>query len=245
MSPEAVQKIINTNCTNCEFSPDALNLYLIRLMSNMFHRKIQRNIKATLSHEPSPPEELRMESSQKREQRYLRIHTTFSSPWFGLASDCDTTKWLLQHRLFKSATAEEVENFETLGAVCKEEHSVTEDMNDTGQVTGVTTIWPKDTCQVKNLGGDVLQEESAREMTRESQQKTKSTEDDVCGDVRACARALAFVRAIKKRLSLRILLAEYERSPTKGAESKFQLEVNELTPFLAKLNLNQSWMSTN
>lgn len=54
MSPEALQKIINTNC---EFSPDALNLYLICLVSNMLHRKIQGNIKVVLSHEPSHPAE--------------------------------------------------------------------------------------------------------------------------------------------------------------------------------------------
>lgn len=56
MSPEALQKIINTNC---EFSPDALNSYLIRLMSNMFHRKIQGNIKVLISSEPSHPAEPR------------------------------------------------------------------------------------------------------------------------------------------------------------------------------------------
>lgn len=39
MSPEAVQKIINTNC---EFSPDALNLYLICLVSKMFYSKTSK-----------------------------------------------------------------------------------------------------------------------------------------------------------------------------------------------------------
>lgn len=62
MSPEAVQKIINTNC---EFSPNALNFYLICLMSNMLHRKIQQNIKVVLSHEPSHPEEPRQWKAAK------------------------------------------------------------------------------------------------------------------------------------------------------------------------------------
>ena len=57
-----VQKIINTNC---EFSPDALNLYLIRLKSNMFHRKTEQNIKVALSHEPSHPEEPRQWKAAK------------------------------------------------------------------------------------------------------------------------------------------------------------------------------------
>lgn len=39
MSPEAVQKIINTNC---ECSPDALNLYLICLVSKMFYSKTSK-----------------------------------------------------------------------------------------------------------------------------------------------------------------------------------------------------------
>lgn len=62
MSPEALQKIINCDC---EFSPDALNLYLIRLMSNMFHGKIQENIKVALSREPSHPAEPRQWKAAK------------------------------------------------------------------------------------------------------------------------------------------------------------------------------------
>lgn len=40
-------------------------------------------------------------------------------------------------------------------------------MSDTGHVTDVTTIWPKETCMVKKLGSNFLQEKSEKEMTRQ------------------------------------------------------------------------------
>jgi len=40
-------------------------------------------------------------------------------------------------------------------------------MNDTDHVTDVTTIWPKETCKVKNLRSNFLQERSDKEMIRQ------------------------------------------------------------------------------
>lgn len=55
----------NITNINCEFSPDALKLYLICLMFNMFHRKTEQNIKVTISREPSHPEEPRQGKAAK------------------------------------------------------------------------------------------------------------------------------------------------------------------------------------